>query len=75
MTLSSKSHHVGALMRQMGIFHGLKFSFNADAAYFKRHRGTSSLAQEWEEQWNECAHGRADGNTLDILWCAWVEPE
>lgn len=75
MSTTSKNRYIGPMMMQLGIFQGLKFTFNTDSAYFKRHKGTSSLAKEWEEQWNECAHGRADGRTLDILWCAWIDPE
>lgn len=62
-------------MQQMAIFHGQRFSFDCEAMYFKRHKGDTSLAKEWSEQWNECAHGRSDGTLLDILWCPWILPE
>lgn len=63
------------MMRQIGIFHEVRFSFNCNAAYFKRHFGENTLAEEWQEQWNECARGRSDGMVLDILWCPWMIPE
>lgn len=75
MTRTCKNHHVGPMLRQLQIFHKVRFSFNEKSKYFQRNKGRDTLAREWNDMWHGCSTGQCDGNELDILWCSWIIPE